>query len=256
MVAPQIAVRAANTITRSRDGSNRTWGPFNLDVHSGEFLAVLGPAGCGKSTLLKLIAGLIKPTSGQVQVAGAPAGHVNPGIGFVFARPYLMPWRSLLQNVLLQAEVRSIDGKTSREYAHRLLTMLGIGGEDNRMPHEVTPAAAVRAGLCRALVHNPTLLLLDDPFGVLDALDREQIAADIQRLALSPRMTVVLATCLPTEAVQLADRVAIMAPDGTIQQYLSIDLPRPRRLDKATTPQIIEYCTSIRVLLHAHGGLD
>jgi NitT/TauT family transport system ATP-binding protein len=255
MPAPEITVRAASTTTRSRDGSTRIRGPFDLDVHSGEFLAILGPAGSGKSTLLKLTAGLLKLTAGQVQMLGDPWNPVHPGIGFVFSRPYLMPWRTLLQNVLLQAEIRCLDDKTSREQAYRLLAMLGLGGEERRMPHELSPAAAVRAGLCRALVHDPSLLLMDDPFRFLDPLDREQIAVEIQRLALIPRMTVVLATCLPNEAVQLADRVAVMAPDGTILQYLSIDLPRPRRLDKATTPQITEYCTSIRLLLHAHGGL-
>jgi NitT/TauT family transport system ATP-binding protein len=255
MAAPEIKVRAATTITPSRDGTNRKRGPFHLEVRGGEFLAILGPAGSGKSTILKLIAGLLRLTSGQIQIAGDPWSPVHPGIGFVFARPYLMPWRTVLQNVLLQAEIRGLDGRKSREQAYTLLTMLGLNGEGDRMPHELPPAAAVRTGMCRALVHNPTLLLLDDPFRSLDPLNREQIAADLQRLSLNPRMTVLLATCLPAEAVQLADRVAVMAPDGTVQQYLSIELPRPRRLDKATTPQIAEYCNSIRLLLHAHGVL-
>ena len=256
MPAPQIIVRAVSTATRSRDGSTRMKGPFDLDVRSGEFLALLGPAGSGKSTLLKLIAGLLKLTSGQIKMLGDPWDAVHPAIGYVLARPYLMPWRTLLQNVLLQAEIRGLDDKTSRGQAYTLLTMLGLSGAESRMPHELSPAEAVRGGLCRALVHNPSLLLMDDPFRCLDPLDREQIAAEIQRLSLTPRMTVVLATCLPNEAVQLADRVAVMAPDGTIRQYLSIELPRPRRLDKSTTPQITEYCTAIRLLLHAYGGLS
>jgi len=255
MSAPEIKVRAAITITRSRDGSNRTRGPFDLGVRSGEFLAILGPEGSGKSTLLKLVAGLLTLSSGEIRMVGDPWSPFHPGIGFVFAQPYLLPWRTVLQNVLLQAEIRGLDPKTSTEQAQRLLTMLGLNGQEQRLPYELSVAAAVRAGLCRALVHDPALLLMDDPFRSLDPLDREQIASDIQRLALSPRRTVLLATSLPTEAVQLADRVAVMAPNGNVQHYLSIELPRPRRLDKATTPQITEYCTSIRLLLHAQGTL-
>ena len=256
MTPPEVTVSAACAVIRKGDGDDEVRGPFDLEVRSGEFLAVLGPRGSGKSTLLRMVAGLLPLSSGEIRVAGRKVVSPQTDIGIVFEKPLLLEWRTALENVLLQTEIRGMDRNASVEQARRLLVMLGLEGFETRKPHDLPPGMAVRVALCRALVHNPTLLLLDDPFHDLDPLEREQIAPDLQRLGLTPGTTILFATHLPAEAVQLSDRVAVLSPGGCIQQCLTIDLPRPRRFDRATTPRISEYCSSIRTLLHAQGTLQ
>jgi NitT/TauT family transport system ATP-binding protein len=166
-----------------------------------------------------------------------------------------MEWRTALENVMLQAEVRRLDRRRYTEQARRLLVLLGVEGNEYLKPHELTIPLQVRVSLCRALLPSPSLLLMHDPFRWLDPLNREQVTIDLQRMMLTPAMTVILATPQIMEAVQLSDRVGVMSADGRIIQYLSIDLPRPRRLDKATVPQFMEYCSVIRTSLQAQGLL-
>ncbi len=255
MTPPEVVVKAASTVIRKDDRDTEVCGPFDLEVGSGEFLALLGPGGSGKSTLLRMIAGLLPLSSGEIRVGGRKVVSPQTEIGVVFEKPFLLEWRTALENVLLQAEIRGLDLHSSVDRARRLLVMLGLAGFERRKPRNLAPGMAVRVALCRALVHDPDLLLLDDPFHDLDPLEREQIASDLQRLGLTPGTTILLATHSPAEAVRLSDRVAVLSPGGRIQQCLTIDLPRPRRFDKTTTPHITEYCSSIRTLLHAQGTL-
>ncbi len=256
MAPPEVIVSNAAVIVRTADGDTATRGPFNLSIRGGEFLALLGPAGSAKSTIVKMIAGLMPVSAGEVRIGSHRVESPQLNLGIVFETPLLMGWRTALENVLLQAEVRGLDRHSSVDQARRLLAMLGLSGCESLLPHMLSPGMAVRVAVCRALVHDPPILLMDDPFRDLDPLDREQIATDIQRLSLSPRTTVLLATRLPTEAVQLSDRVAVLSPEGRVQQYFSIELPRPRRLDKAMTPVISECCSAIRTLLQAQGTLS
>jgi NitT/TauT family transport system ATP-binding protein len=237
-----------------RDSDRTTLGPISLKINCGEFFSILSSDRDSGRLLLKMIAGLVQPSSGEVRLSGRNASC--GALGFVFEEPSLLEWRTLLENALLQTELRHMDVRAGEMQARRLFASLGLSGYEDRMPHEVPIGVAQRASLVRALVHSPSLLLLENPFHRFDGLDREQVAADLQRLPLTPKMTVVLVTADIREAVQLSDRVAVMAGDGRILQSVSIDLMRPRRMDKATTPQIAEYCSNFRTILHAAGMLS
>ncbi len=231
-------------------------GTLDLDLTGGEFLSMVGPDGCGKSTLIRMIAGLIPLKSGEIHIGDRRVSSPQTDVGIVFTEPNLMEWRTSLENVVLQAEVRGMDLRAGKEQARRLLVLLGLEGHENRKPDELTASQQVRVALCRALLPFPPLLLMDDPFRRLDPLSREQLATDLQRLKLTPRLTSILATSQIMEAVQLSDRIGVMAPDGGIVQLLTIDLPRPRRLDKATVPLIMDYSSAIRTTLQAQGILS
>jgi NitT/TauT family transport system ATP-binding protein len=232
-----------------------TCGPVSLEVRPGEFVSLLGPPRSGKSALIRLIAGLQQPSSGEILVSGNKVETVQKQMGVVLSSPALLPWRTALENVVLQGEIRRLDLKSHTEAARHLLVMLGLEGMENRRPGELSPAPQVRVALSRALVHGPEALLLDDPFCGLDALEREVMSNDFQRLIQSRPSTVIFTTSLILEAVQLSDRVAVLSPEGRIVQEIRVELPRPRRLDKATYPQIMEYCSSIRKTLQASGVL-
>ncbi len=231
-------------------------GPVSLQVARDEFLSIVGPKGCGKSTLIRMIAGLVPVTSGKMEVAGFDPNVELPPFGVVFQYPTLFDWRTAMQNVLLQAELRGLDARRSEERAQHLLSMLGASGFASQRPRTLPPEIAQAVSICRALVHDPPILLLDDPFGMLDPLTRERLATDLQRLWLSSRKTVLLVTAHIREAIQLSDRVAVMSSaPGRIVETIAIDLPRPRRMDKATTPAIADYCNRVRTILQAQGVL-
>jgi NitT/TauT family transport system ATP-binding protein len=237
-------------------GVQHTVGPLSLDIQEGEFLSVIGPAGCGKTTLLKMIAGLLPLSGGTLSVAGAERKPPGCKFGLALHEPALLPWRTSLQNVLIQAEFQDLDPAESGHRARRLLAWFGLSDYENRRPHELPPGTSCAVSICRALVHNPSLLLLDDPFRSLDSLSLERMLDGFQRLWAEAGCTAFLCTCNMLEAILLSDRVAVMSnAPGRILDCLAIDLPRPRRLDKATAPQIAEYRSRIRMLFRAHGIL-
>lgn len=252
---PEIEIREASYAGRNRDGAAVTVGPITFKINGGEFFSILGPDDENRGMLLRLIAGLDFPASGKVLVSGTDVVSAQQNVGFVFKEPSLLEWQTVFQNVLLPCEVRRLNRLQCEAQARRLLIAMGVAGYADRKPAGLSVGLAQRVSVCRALAHSPSLLLLDNPFHNLSGLDREQMATDLQRLWLTPRMTVVLGTTQIAEAVHLSDRVAVMAPDGRILQTISIDLPRPRRMDKATTPRIAEYCNSIRTVFHAGGML-
>ncbi len=231
-------------------------GPIHLEIKGGEFLSIVGPAASGKTTLLKMIAGILKPTSGEIRICGVDTQPPSRDFGLVLEDPALLPWRSSMQNILLQAEMRGLGLEESKNRARRLLAWLGLSRFEESKPHELPPGTAGAISLCRALIHSPSLLLMDEPFRTLDPLALEHRMDGFQRLWAEIGNSAALFTRNMQEAILLADRVAVLSPrPGHILECITIDLPRPRRLDKATTPVIAEYCYRIRTLFRAQGVL-
>jgi NitT/TauT family transport system ATP-binding protein len=229
----------------------------HLTARDGEFVAVVGPSGCGKSTLLKLISGLLPPTSGELRVDGVPVRGPGGSVGVVFQSPLLMPWRTVLDNILLQIEVRGLRRASYEQPARRLIELVGLAGFENRRPYELSGGMQQRVGLCRALIHDPRLLLMDEPFGALDALTREAMNAELQRIWMDRRKTVLLITHSIPEAVYLADRVLVMSPrPGRIVGEIGVDLPRPRTLDMTETLEFSRLAAAVRRSLNVSGAID
>ena len=226
-------------------------------AESGEFVAVVGPSGCGKSTLLKLVSGLLKPDAGRVCINGAAVSSGTASVGVVFQSPLLMPWRSVLDNILLQVEVRGLRKADYLEPARKLIELVGLADFAQRKPFELSGGMQQRVGLCRALVHDPQILLMDEPFGALDAMTRETMNEELQRIWMEQRKTVLLITHSIAEAVYLADRVLVMGPrPGRIIGEVKIDLPRPRRLDMAEQPSFGILAAAVRRHLNARSAID
>ena len=210
----------------------------NVDLHIGgaEFVSLLGPSGCGKSTLLSLVAGLIQPSAGGVDIGGAEIAAPYTNVGIVFQSDLLLDWRTVLGNVLVQFEMRGQDPRPHEARARELIASVGLAGFEKKYPWELSGGMRQRVSICRALIHDPPLLLMDEPFGALDALTREQLQVDLQRIWQSSRKTVLFVTHSISEAVFLSDRVVVMTPrPGKIREVLRIDLPRPRAIDVRDT---------------------
>lgn len=211
---------------------------ISLSVGAGEFVSLVGPSGCGKSTLLRIVAGLRPATRGTIRIDQQAVTRPIPDIGMVFQAPVLLKWRSILQNVLLPAELAGKDAAALTPRAHQLLDMAGLGGFADKLPRELSGGMQQRAALCRALLLDPPLLLMDEPFGALDAMTRDDMALELLRiwgerdLARDARKTVLFVTHSISEAVFLSDRVIVMSPrPGRIAVDLTIDLPRPRTVE-------------------------
>jgi len=204
---------------------------LDLRVDEGELAAVIGRSGCGKSTLLRIIAGLVEPTSGRVDVAGSLITGPRRDIALMFQRPALLPWRNVLDNVLLPVEIFGWSRKRYRHHAEQLLDVVGLTGFLKRLPHELSGGMQQRVALCRALIQRPRVLLMDEPFSALDALTREELSVELQRIHMELRTTVVLVTHSIAEAVLLADHVAVLTPrPGQLRKVVAVDIPRPRSL--------------------------
>jgi NitT/TauT family transport system ATP-binding protein len=251
-----IAVEGLAKVFRRGDVETHALEGIDLQVGIGEFLAVVGPSGCGKSTLLRLIAGLIAPSDGRVTIDGRTVSAPETQLGIVFQKPILLEWRTVLGNVLLQAEMRRLDAGAYLERARRLLLAVGLEGFEDRYPHELSGGMQQRAAIVRALIHDPPLLLMDEPFGALDALTREQMRIDLEELWLSTQKTVVFITHSIDEAVLLADRVLVMSPrPGRIERVIDVDLPRPRGLEARALAQFDAAVAAITEIFLARGVL-
>jgi NitT/TauT family transport system ATP-binding protein len=228
-----IQVEGVSRTFAARDGApTLAVDQVDLDIGTAEFVSLLGPSGCGKSTLVSLIAGLIQPSGGLVRIEGRPVTEPFTNIGIVFQNDLLLDWRTALGNVLVQFEMRGQDAKPHAERARELLASVGLGAFETKYPWELSGGMRQRVSICRALIHDPPLLLMDEPFGALDALTREQLQLDLQRIWQNSRKTVVFVTHSIAEAVFLSDRVVVMTPrPGKIREVLRIDLPRPRGLE-------------------------
>lgn len=220
---------------------------INFQIRSGEFVSLLGPSGCGKSTILKLVAGLEPATSGEMRIKGRPVKGSPDNMGVVFQRDVLLDWRNILDNVLINAEFRGLPVKNYQARARELLQLFGLSGFEDRHPWELSGGMRQRASICRALLVDPELLLMDEPFGALDAMTRDELNVELQRMWLETRKTVLFITHSITEAVYLSDRVVIMSRNpGEIVETMEIQLPRPRSLSVRETVEFGQYAARIR----------
>ncbi len=254
---PYLTIHDLTKIYATRDGVVRALDRVSIRQPRGEFLSVLGPSGCGKSTLLMIVAGLISASNGQVAVEGKAVDRPRTSVGIVFQSPVLLEWRTALGNVLLQTEARKIDRRLAEERARALLASVGLTGFEDKYPHELSGGMRQRVSLCRALIHGPDHLLMDEPFGALDSLTRDQLVLDLQRLWIAQHMTVLFITHSIAEAVFLSDRVIVMSPrPGRIDEIIDIELPRPRTLAMRETPQFAEYSRRIMEIFLARGVIN
>ncbi|MEP0320698.1 ABC transporter ATP-binding protein [Bauldia litoralis] len=251
-----IAVRNVSKVF-ARDGQETVaLDGVDLDIREGEFLAVVGPSGCGKSTLMRLIGGLDMPTRGEVTIGGAAITAPVTDLGIVFQKPVLLEWRTVLENVMFQIDMRGEKRRDHLDSARQLLAAVGLADFEDRYPHELSGGMQQRASIARALIHEPPLLLMDEPFGALDALTREQMRLDLEELWLSTRKTVIFITHSIDEAVLLADRVVVMTPrPGRVDRILDIPLERPRGLEGRKTPEFLAAVDEITELFLANGTL-
>ena len=229
---------------------------ISFAVQPGEFVSVLGPSGCGKSTLLALASGLVFPTKGEVRVAARRVERPVTDIGIVFQTDVLLDWRRALGNILMQVEMRGMRVADYRQKAIDLLRVVGLAGFEEKYPFELSGGMRQRVALCRALIHNPPLLLMDEPFGALDALTREQMVLLLHRIWNETRKSVVFVTHDIQEAVFLADRVLVMTPrPGRIAEEIRVDLRRPRTAATREAPGFLSIVAHIRALFQQTGVL-
>jgi len=242
-----ISVRAAGKTYLSARGPVAALGGIDLDVADGEFVSLLGPSGCGKSTLLRCIAGLEQLSEGEIRVRGRVVDGPPDGIGMVFQRDALLDWRTVLGNVVMAAELRGERAVPHRERARHLLDRFGLDGFADRYPWELSGGMRQRVSICRALLTEPALLLMDEPFGALDAMTRDDLNVELTRLWQASRRTVVFVTHSIAEAVFLSDRVAVLSRGpGRIEEVLAIELPRPRPLAVRETPAFSAHVAHLR----------
>jgi NitT/TauT family transport system ATP-binding protein len=230
---------------------------IGFTVRQGEFVSLVGPSGCGKTTMLKILAGLIPKTSGTARLAGEEIEGSRRDIGMVFQAATLLPWRTILENVMLPIDVQRLDKKRYRARAMELLEMVGLEGFEDRYPRELSGGMQQRAGICRALVHDPDVLLMDEPFGALDAMTREYMNLELLRIWRESGKTIVLVTHSIPEAVFLSDRVVVMSPrPGRMVELVDIDLERPRQLELMQSDAAGAYVQRIRKHFNAAGVVD
>lgn len=230
-----------------RSAPTQALSDVDLHVRRGEFVSVVGPSGCGKTTLLKILAGLIPRTGGEVTIAGREVTKPLPEVGMVFQAATLLPWRTILENVMVPAEIQKLDKKRSLQRAHELLEMVELGEFSDKYPFELSGGMQQRAGICRALVHEPAVLLMDEPFGALDAMTREYMNLELLRIWKESQSTIVLVTHSIPEAVFLSDRVVVMSPrPGRIAEVIDIEIPRPRELRTMSSDAAGVYVDRIR----------
>jgi len=215
-----------------QQGSLEALERVSFQVGAGEFLGIVGPSGCGKSTLLRVLGGLVRPTSGKVYIREEQLTAPRRQIGFVFQKANLMPWRTVLRNVTLPLEIKGLKAEEAGQQARELLKLVGLEGFEDAHPHELSGGMEQRVAIARALIHDPAILLLDEPFGSLDALTRERMNLELLRIWRARRKTVVMVTHSIQEAIFLADRILVMSSrPGHIVATVSVPLPRPRRLE-------------------------
>jgi NitT/TauT family transport system ATP-binding protein len=249
-----VDIRNLSVRFRSKRATTTALDDVTMSVGTGEFISIVGPSGCGKSTLLKVVAGLVKPSDGQVALFGSTVAGPQRNIGFAFQRAALLEWRGVRKNILLQAEIRGIDKAKAARRADELIELTGLTGFEKALPHELSGGMQQRVALCRALLHEPPVLLMDEPFGALDALTREQLNAELNKIWRETGTTILLVTHSIAEAVFLGTRVEVMSPrPGRLMRTLPVDLPRERDYAQVMTdPRFGSLTREIRHLLGGH----
>jgi NitT/TauT family transport system ATP-binding protein len=252
-----VRIKNVDKVYTTRGRTLKAVDNVSLDLREGEFVSIVGPSGCGKSTLMMMVAGLVPVSAGEISIKGEMVRKPYTDVGVIFQRDALLEWRTVLDNVLLQIDVRRLARGKYTAAAQALLERVGLGGFENAYPWELSGGMRQRVALCRGLIHDPKLLLMDEPFGALDALTREQMNLDLQRIWLENRKTMLFITHSIWEAIFLADRVAVMSPrPGRIATIIEIDLLRPRRLSVRESKQFGSYAALIREQFQAFGLLN
>jgi NitT/TauT family transport system ATP-binding protein len=249
-IQPALVIRHVSAIFADPGGSLHALQDLSFHVAQQEFVCVLGPSGCGKTTLLRTLAGLLRPTSGEIEYQGQLLAGPQPGIGLVFQKANLMPWRSVLDNILLPLDVQGLPRPTAREKARQLAGLVGLQGFEDSLPYQLSGGMAQRVALARALVQDPDLLLLDEPFGSLDALTRERMGTELLYIYQQRRKTVVMVTHSISEALLLADRLLVLTPrPGRLSLDLPVDLPRPRSEETRYLPEFTALSRQVRTAI-------
>jgi NitT/TauT family transport system ATP-binding protein len=252
-----IELRDVTKAYQSKDGPTQSLNPLSFNIREGEFVSVVGPSGCGKSTLLKLVAGLLPVSSGELTLSGQRIEGPQKNVGIVFQSAVLLAWRNVFDNILLQAEMRNMPMVEARRRAMRLIDMAGLKGFETKYPWQLSGGMQQRVSICRALLHDPSVLLMDEPFGALDAMTREKMNLELQRIWMESKKTVLLITHSIPEAVFLSDRVLVMTErPGAIAAIYDINLPRPRSLNVMASQLFSQYTKTIRAHFYAQGSLD
>jgi len=251
MAEPFIHLAGVTKVYRTRGAEFLAVSQATFDVEAGELVALVGPSGCGKTTLLKLLAGLHPHDAGDVRI-GSAAQPFDPtrDIGMVFQQPLLLKWRRVIDNVLLPAEILGLPVAESRERARDLLALVGLQGAEDKYPYQLSGGMQQRASIARALIHDPKLILMDEPFGALDALTREKMNLELLRIWQEAKKTIVFVTHGITEAVFLGTRVIVLTsgPARMADNFL-VELPHPRTLDMKTSEKFGEYTRRVYRLL-------
>lgn len=251
MSDPLLTVENLRVDYRQSDGKLPVLDELSFQVREGEFLCLVGPSGCGKSTLLRLVVGLEQPTAGRICLAGKEVNRPRRAVGIVFQEPTLMAWRTVKANVALPLEMNGCSKEEARQKAQELLNLVGLSGFEDNYPAQLSGGMAQRVALARALVHDPQMLLMDEPFGALDALTRERMGQELLRIWQARRKTVLMVTHSVPEAVFLADRVLVLGPRPTsIVAEVAVDLPRPRPADASETPAFAALAHRVREALN------
>jgi NitT/TauT family transport system ATP-binding protein len=252
-----IEGRGVRKTYRTQDGEVETLKPLDFSIRAGEFVSVIGPSGCGKSTLMKMVAGLLPISGGELLLSNQPVRGPQTNVGIVFQSALLLPWRRVIDNILLQAEIRNLPMQAARTRAEQLIEMAGLKGFENKYPWQLSGGMQQRVAILRALLHDPPVLLMDEPFGALDAMTRERMNLELQRIWMAAGKTVLLITHSIPEAIFLSDRVFVMSErPGRIAAVYDIELPRPRTLDVMGNEQFAGYARTLRGHFFAQGTLD
>jgi NitT/TauT family transport system ATP-binding protein len=251
-----LRIEALEKAYPTRAGSITALRDVTLSIGSAEFVSLLGPSGCGKSTLLRCLAGLERPTGGSILLHGGTVRDPPDDMGIVFQRDVLLDWLTVLRNVLLPSRIRGLPPQEWGPKAEALLELLGLKGFEHRFPWELSGGMRQRVAICRALLLDPALLLMDEPFGALDAMTRDELNLELQRIWLADAKTVLFVTHSISEAVFLSDRVVVMSRSpGRVVDIVTIDLARPRALAVRETPEFSGYVSRVRRIFEGFGTL-
>jgi NitT/TauT family transport system ATP-binding protein len=247
---PLLQVNQLSMTFPNGNGGLEVLNNIQFTAQTQEFICVVGPSGSGKTTLLRILGGLLKPTLGDVHFGGEKLAHPRRRIGFVFQEANLMPWRTAIENIILPLELEGIKLVEAQEKAYELIELMGLEGFEYSLPRDLSGGMAQRVAIGRALVHEPELLLLDEPFGSLDALTRERMGTELQRVWQAQRATVIMVTHSISEAVLLADRVLVLSErPAHIVLDLPIPIKRPRNLELTYTPEFGELASRVRAAI-------
>jgi NitT/TauT family transport system ATP-binding protein len=254
-VPPLITVQEVSRIFRGGAQLVKALDRVSFEINHESFVSIVGPSGCGKSTLLKIVAGLLPASAGSVSVSSRPVEGPLENVGMVFQSPVLLKWRSVLGNVLLPVEFAKLDAAAHMERAWSLLELVGLKGFEEMYPHQLSGGMQQRVSLCRALITDPQLLLMDEPFGALDAMTRDELDMELLKLWQEKKKTVLFVTHSIQEAVFLSDRVFVMSSrPGRLLANMAVDLPRPRTMEMMSASEFGEYTLGIRALLASAAG--